>query len=252
VPILKGSDASRKAASPVVLRFPDIEAEAASILDRARAEAEEILRRARVEAEAIRRRAYDEGFALGKAEGMEAGREEGKRAALEEAREKFTREQAALVGALQGALAAFESQKRTMLAEFERDVVALAAAIAAKVCKVAVEIDGECLRRNLSEALRLVSDRTAVEIHLNPADVEAARKFGMELLASSEGQRPRFMADGSVDRGGVLVKTASGEIDARIETQLNRILNEILTDWNEHWLLKNKAAGSAQDDERAQ
>ena len=35
----------------------------------------------------------------------------------------------------------------------------------------------------------------------------------------------------------MLLRTAGGQVDATIETQWSRILDEILAGWQEHWLL---------------
>jgi len=69
-----------------------------------------------------------------------------------------------------------------------------------------------------------VVDHENIKIRLNPEDL----RFLMDLkqdLSQEVGwlKSSAFEGDGSIKPGGVLLETASGEIDARLEQQLNEI-----------------------------
>lgn len=237
MPVIKAIQAETKVQQAEVLRLQDVEAEAQHILDEARQQAEAILADARTQAERLRPQAQKAGFEAGRAEGLKSGLELGRRQAFDEARADFAAQHASLAAALTAALADFEARRRSLLAELERDVVALAGAIAGRVVKRAVDVDPACVADNVREALQLIASRNRLEIHLHPQDLEHARRFAEDLVLAQQFQAVEFVADQSVGRSGVLLRTAGGRVDASVETQWMRILDEILAGWQDHWLL---------------
>jgi flagellar assembly protein FliH len=240
VPVIKARDAETKVFQAEVLRLQDVEAEAQRTLDDARHQAEAILAEARARAERLRPEAHRAGLEAGRAEGLKSGLELGRTQAFEQARADFAVQHASLAAALAEALARFEAQRRSLLSQMERDVVALAGAIADRVIKRAVDVDPACVADNVREALQLIASRNRLEIRLHPQDLEQARRFAEDLWPAQQFQAVGFVPDETVGRGGVLLRTAGGQVDATIETQWMRILDEILADWQEHWLLSPK------------
>jgi len=237
MPVIKAEEARDKAQNAEVLRFSDIEAEARQIIEAARAEAAAIIQQAKRRAEQIQAEAHRAASEEGYKEGFQNGVEAGKKQALQQAKAEFAAQQGSLLAALQEALGQFEARRRAILAELERDAVALAGAIAWRVAKVAVEVDPGALRENLRQALQLVAARSDVEIRLHPDDLESAKRFAEGLLSAQEYASITFVADGTVDRGGALLRTTGGLIDAGVQTQWARVMDEILADWKEHWLI---------------
>ena len=235
--LVRAKDAQARIAQAEVLRFQDVEAEAVRVLAQARQQAEAFLADARVQAERLRTDAHRTGLEAGRIEGLKTGAEVGRKQALDQARAAFTAQHADLAKALAAALEQFELRRRSLLSEMERDVAALAGAIAHRVIKRAVDVDPSCVSDNLREALQLVARKNRLEIRLHPEDLEQARQFARELLPAQEFEAVGFMPDETVGRGGVLLRTAGGQVDATVETQWTRILDEILAGWQEHWLL---------------
>jgi flagellar assembly protein FliH len=245
VPVIKALDAETKVLQPEVLRLQDVEVEAQRILEEARQRAEAILADARARAQRLGSEAHKAGLEAGRAEGLAGGLELGRKQAFDEAKADFAARHASLAAALAAALADFEARRRTLLSELERDVVALAGAIARRVIKRAVDVDPACVADNVREALQLIASRNRLEIRLHPEDLEQARQFAEGLLPAQPFEAVRFVADETVGRGGVLLRTAGGQVDATLETQWSRILDEILAGWQEHWLLSPALTRSA-------
>lgn len=237
LPLIKAKDAETKLAQAEVLRFQDVEAEAQRVLVEARAQADAILADARARGERLRADAHRTGIEAGRTEGLRIGQELGRKQALDQALADFAGKHAALIKALAGALEQFELRRRGLQSALERDVIALAGAIASRVIKRAVDIDPACVTHNLREALQLIASRNRLEIRLHPEDREHATQFAKDLLQAHEYDAVDFVADETVGRGGVLLRTAGGQVDAAIQTQWIRILDEILAGWQEHWLL---------------
>ena len=152
------------------------------------------------ESAALRQRAVADGYA----EGVRRGREEAA-AALAPAME-------VLRGTLDEAVAARDA----IVDAAELRAAQLAVAIAEKILVGALEVEPERVVDVVRGALRglLAAERIVVCVH--PDDVELVRAAGPELndgLVEIHGEQ-------RVPRGGALVRTSVGEIDARIERKL--------------------------------
>jgi flagellar assembly protein FliH len=165
------------------------------------------LETARAEAEQVRADARAAGHAEGYAAGLEAGRVELEAAA------------AALAAALEQT-----REARTAATEaLERDAVALSLALAEKVVAGALAIEPESVVAVVRGALRRLSERERVVILVNPEDLDLVRSATDGLRAELGGiEHAEVQADRRCERGGAMVRTAEGQIDARVETQLER------------------------------
>jgi flagellar assembly protein FliH len=159
------------------------------------------------EAEAVRERA--------RREGLEAGRAE----ALAEARPQL----AAALEALGGAAAAVERERHAHAAALEREAAALALRIAEKVVSGALEVQPERVVDVVTGALRGLIDRGRMVVAVNPEDAEVVRASVGDLDAALGGiAHLEVHAERRVARGGALVRTEQGELDATVDAKLER------------------------------
>ena len=170
-------------------------------------ELESPLAAAQAEAAAIRAQARAEGHA----DGLQAGLAEG-RAQL-----------AAALAALEAAHAEVVVLREATAEAVERDAVELAVRLAEKIVAGALEADPERVVDVVRGALRRLSERRRVTVLVHPDDLELVRAsadgFASELggIEHCEVQAERRLA-----RGGAVVRTDEGQVDASIETQLAR------------------------------
>lgn len=170
---------------------------------------------AQAEADAIRAQARAEGHA----DGLEAGIAEG-RAQL-----------AAALSALEAAHAEVIALREATAEAVERDAVELAVQLAEKIVAGALDADAERVLDVVRGALRRLSERRRVTVLVHPDDLElvqaAAAGFASELggIEHCEVQSERRLA-----RGGAVVRTDEGQVDASIETQLARA-RELVAGW---------------------
>jgi len=161
--------------------------------------------RATIEAEAraAREAAWDEGFAAGREEAL---------AALEPAR-----------SALLEAAAALERSVEDAVPEAERRAIELAVALAEKILASAVEADPELVASVVTGALRRALHHGPLVLEVNPADVELVRA-SLDGIGAELGGLPRLdlVGERRIPRGGCVVDTSEGQIDARLDTQLAR------------------------------
>ena len=177
--------------------FPELIAPPAPVEVHAATEAE---RRAEAEAELVE---------AARAEGMAAGLAAG-RAEIGPATQ-----------ALGAATAELGQAREASAAATEQAAVELALQIAEKVLGAALEVRPELVLDVVRGALRRLAEPQESVLLVNPEDVELVRA-AIETLAAEHGAPLTVRAERRVERGGAIVRTQVGEIDARIATQLQR------------------------------
>ncbi len=229
MPLIKHNRSSPVLNEAVVLDLGDLRGQAAAILDEARRHADAIRAAAEQEGAAIRARAAEEGHA----EGSAAGRAEGHAAGLEAGRAEAMAERApqldALLQAWTAALRDWNEHRRLMLAEARADAVLFALAVAEKITHRVIDCDPAVVQDQLAEALHLLTRPSACVVTVHPEDRALVETVAPELARQlAEGAEIRFAEDAGQTRGGCRVAVAGGEIDARIETQIARIVDALI------------------------
>ena len=82
---------------------------------------------------------------------------------------------------------------------------------------------------NVIQSLRKLKGRGDVTIRVNLADLELAssqKKFFQDKVENVK--NVTILEDAAVDKGGCIIETDFGQIDARISSQLNEIESKIL------------------------
>ncbi|NLE61538.1 MAG: hypothetical protein GX616_24565 [Planctomycetes bacterium] len=206
----------------------DMMGEVKEALINAQAEAARIVRQAKAQEDAVRQAGYDIGYQAGLMKGMEEGREKGHAEAFAEAKEEFAATNRNLVSACERTIADIEDRRAAWQAAARQDLVDLAMAIARRVVRHVTENERRVVMENLEEAIRLAGERSDVTIKINPADAESARVFA-ESLADRQAscKLVKVIESPEISPGGCWVQWGSGAVDARIETQLDRIAAEL-------------------------
>lgn len=193
---------------------------AEGLLREAAAEAERLLAQARERAAAVLEQAREEGYRAG----YKAGEERG----LSEGRAKAEAEMAEAVGEAQRLLTAAEQARERIVAASRDDVLKLVRKVAEKITRAALRLDEGTVERTVEAALQLVTERSRVLIRVNPADLERVRAgapgFLRYLVPSTVLD---VCADSRVAAGGCLVETDGGNLDGRVETQLEEVLGQV-------------------------
>ncbi len=165
------------------------------------------LAQAQLEAEQIREQARSEGYADGRKAGYEQGASEIALAAR----------------ALGEAKDGIESLRVELVQAIEHDAIQLGLQLAQKVLGGARQLPGERIRESVQGALRRVTDRRKIAVLVNPAELEEVSSALGELTGPASGvELCDIQPDERVAPGGAIVRTAEGEVDASVETQLER------------------------------
>jgi flagellar assembly protein FliH len=176
-------------------------------LDDAHERARAIIADAQAEAAAIRDIARREGYA----EGMVAGR-----ADLRQLGEPA-------VQALSEAVTRIRELEARVADEVEQQAALLAIDVAEKVVAGALEIEPERVLDVVRGALRAIVERERLVIQVHPDDLDIVREGLDELTGALGGiEHVEVQEERRVPRGGAVVRTVVGEVDASIRSKLDR------------------------------
>lgn len=225
--VLKASEV-RGMTSQIVFNYEDIQRQCQERLKEATRQAKLILEEAHQEAAGVRRQAEEQGRGLGLTEGMNDAERQVAQRAEELAEKKSTQRIRTLLPALESAAKQVASNRERWLAEWEASAFELAVAIAGRILRTELAADPELARGMISDALQTAAGSTRLRVRLHPEDVvllgDRAEDVVKSLASCGEAT---ILADETIERGGSVVETQHGVIDARLETQLDRILQEL-------------------------
>ena len=123
-----------------------------------------------------------------------------------------------------GAVKDMMAQREDLILAAEEEVVRLAVAVARRIVGDAVRVEEELVLDTVRRALRHVVEKESVVLRVNPEDLRIVREHESDWLAVLEGTRSLdIVEDGRVRRGGCLVETEAGNVEAQIEKQLATI-----------------------------
>lgn len=191
----------------------DAENEVASIIQKAKDEAAKIIADAQGERDKLKNDAQKEGFDKGHEEGYQNGVDEVNR----------------LVERMHKILEAVMQRRDEILQETESQIVELVILMARKVIKILSENQKNVIMANTLAALKKVRTRGTVTLRVNLEDVKLTTAHVKEFIQHVENvQGITVLEDSSVEKGGCIVETDFGSIDARISSQLTELENKIL------------------------
>ena len=150
------------------------------------------------------------------------GFNKGEKAGFDSAGERIESLQAMLTGAIEE-LDRVQNQIRH---DAEKEVVELALVVAERIVRQELASNREAIAGVVGEALKKVEHQQSVVIRMNPADIQLLDQSRLpfsDTVDQPNNTRIRIEADESISRGGCFIETETGDVDARIETQLEII-----------------------------
>jgi flagellar assembly protein FliH len=105
----------------------------------------------------------------------------------------------------------------------ETALIEIAFTVAQKIV-AEIPVSRELVEATIRSALAVGEEATEFFIHLHPEDLELLQRHTSELLSTSpRKQKMHFLPAPEIARGGCLVRTQFGTVDARRESRLERI-----------------------------
>jgi flagellar assembly protein FliH len=159
----------------------------------------------------LEREAYEKGFEQGRKDGLELEAKQ-----LQQQKQRME----ALFAEIQGL-------KSSIFKEAEQELVFLSTLIAKRIVGEEIRSDPGVIRRTVQRAMELVSDRSRLKISVNPEDMDEMQRIMPELASMTKGGQLQVVEDETIERGGCLLETGFGRINATINEQLKMVEREL-------------------------
>ena len=216
---------------PIFGEPPQLEPEvsASDVIDAARAEASKLIDDAASDAEELIRGAQERAIALvddaqrraggiesdARAKGFEQGAGDGRAAAQAEMDE--------MLETMRGLVEMARVERHKIIETAEPEIVRLSVTIAERILNQHVALEPSAVLDMARSAITRLVNRETVTVRVNPADIETMRQHRDKLMEMNDIDNMRVIEDQRVDRGGVVIETDAGTIDAKISTQLREV-----------------------------
>ena len=174
---------------------------------------EQLIKEAAEKVKTIEKDAYDAGYKDGLEKGFESGKGEVER----------------LIEKVHQVLNTAIERRNAIIEESETQLINLVLLISQKVIKVISENQKNVVINNVIQALRKLKTRGEVVVRVNLDDVKLTTEHIKDFMKMVDNVRSiTVLEDSTVDKGGAIIETDFGEIDARISSQLNEIRDKII------------------------
>ena len=198
----------QKASEEATRKMEQLKGDSEREVEKGRFEAEKIIKEAELRASEIEHEAYRRGHESGRDEGYKDGQAEVMR----------------LIDRLATVLAKAVDIRDDIIHSSEKLMTDMILMIARKVIKDEIVERREVVINNIKESIRRIKDRDRIDIRVNFADLDMTTAHKDEIIKMMETlKKINIYEDSRVERGGCIIETDIGAIDARISTQLDAI-----------------------------
>ena len=129
---------------------------------------------------------------------------------------------------MQSAAEALVLERDRWLGEWEATAIQLSVAIAEKLIRRELGLKPEISSDILFKMLELAAGQRQIKLRIHPDDLKFLGNHPEEVIRSMAScGDATLVADEAISRGGCVIETDHGTIDARLETQLERITAEL-------------------------
>ena len=226
--ILK-SHAARDRGAGVVFNFEDLRARCDAHVEQVRQQTQQMIDNARAEAESTAHRLLEDARQEGQKEGLREANQEIERRSRQLAEKMSAEKLHATLPALRQAAEELHRERDRWLTEWEATAIQLCISVAERILHQRLAVQPDLVLPMMSEVLQLAAGNPEISLKMHPDDVALLGDRAVEIVRGQSGcAEVNIIADPDITRGGCLVESRHGEIDARIEKQLDRIAAELL------------------------
>lgn len=118
-------------------------------------------------------------------------------------------------------------RRDAVLVEAEHDLLRLSIKLAEKIIGREIELDNATVVEIISTALRTARQNELLTVRINPSDLPLIQAQRERLDPAGRARFLDIVADPRVHRGGCIIESESGTVDAQLDTQL-RVLERAL------------------------
>ncbi|MGD9156984.1 MAG: FliH/SctL family protein [Desulfobacteraceae bacterium] len=159
----------------------------------------------------LEREAYEKGFAQGQKDGLDL--EKSKMAEMGKQYEAL--------------MAELRDLKVQIFRDSEGEMLSLVELIVKKVIGEEIKTGEAVIRHSIRSAAKFLTDKRKVRIIINPEDMEEVKKMLPDLARLTKGGNFQLTEDPTVGKGGCMLETGFGRVNATIDDQLDEIIKVI-------------------------
>jgi len=227
--VIKSHNSATLLKDAIVLDLGDISRQAQHIRDSAEAKARQLIADAQRDAMTHRKHIQDDSATRGHEEGfkkgLEEGREQGRKEAYQEAGEQLQQVQQGWIDAT----SRLDDQRQAMERDARQAILELAVRFAVKLTHRVIEVDDQVVLGQIEAVLSQVLRPMEVTVRICPDDRRVLEEAMSQILAQfAQVQRVHLTDDDQVSPGGCILSYGQGQIDATIQTQLQRLVELML------------------------
>jgi flagellar assembly protein FliH len=159
----------------------------------------------------LEKEAYEKGFEQGQRDGF----------ALEKRKIEEVRKQ------VEDMFMSLRDLKPGIYAESEGELLKLAMLMTRKIIGEEIKINSGIIGSTIKSAMKFLTDKRKVRIILNPDDMDEVKKLLPDISSITKGGHFQLSEDRAINRGGCILETGFGKINACIEDQIINLEKEI-------------------------
>lgn len=192
----------------IAMEMEKLKTDSEQEIERGKFEAEKMIKEAELKVSEIEHEAYKKGYEAGREEGYKEGQAEVMR----------------LIDRLGTVVSTAVDIRDEIIRNSEKLMTEMILMISRKVIKDEIVERREVVINNIKESIKRVKDRDRIDIRVNFADLDMTTAHKDELIKMMESlKKVNIYEDSRVERGGCIIETDVGAVDARISTQLDAI-----------------------------
>jgi flagellar assembly protein FliH len=223
------ANATRELGSNVVFNYDNLHQQCDDYLKRINQQAATIITDANAQAEQIRAAALKDATQKGFSQGIENADEHIKKQTEENTRTQVGSQIQTIIPSVENVARLLENEKEKWISDWEGSVINLVLLIAEKIVRTKLDLNPELSQEMIRGALELAAGQRHITVTMNPVDVEILGDKSEEVVSVLAGcGQAEIRTDESISPGGCVIESRQGTIDARLETQIERIAAELL------------------------
>ena len=221
--IIRAQDA-KELTEDIQYNYLDLQQRCEQHLEKVRTQTRQMIIEAEKEIQKIKDQAKTEGVKEGERQGMS----DAQKKIAQQAEQKIAAEMKTILPAFQQVITQIKDEQQRCIASWEQEVIALSCLIAEKIIRRELTVKPMDSLTLVKELLQQTVGQTVVSINLSPQDYSVLEGYQQKgQLPFSKEQFALIQQHKEIAPGGCLVQTVNGEINATVEKQLERIVEEL-------------------------
>jgi flagellar assembly protein FliH len=184
-----------------------------SKFEEAQRKAEDILKKAKNSKESIEMQAYNQG--------IEKGQVEGRKMAIKKIEPLFD--------TFRNAIDEISSMRESIIEVHQKQLLEIIFLITEKIIRRSIHLIPDIILDTVRAASNHLMETEEIRLRIHPSDFEYIREIEKILSKKLPGKKNiHVFEDTSIDRGGIVIETEFGEIDATIRSQIDHLKDELI------------------------